>query len=224
METLRADSPAIRLLAAVLQRPAIVALQHDLIINAVAATTAAVEIGGNPTSDVACVGPFLHQLVAMIKGILESPAPELVAVLRALQHGNAGHLALSFLCLRCFAPSLAVPGSDVPEAVQAHLRVAAKALQLVANDVEPKEDSHLYPLRAVLKVCLSRGDCSDFYSFFNLVGVQQHSPASYLECIAEKRYSSSSNQVFVGFIHETLHNALQSTRVVSGRNCSCSPF
>jgi len=124
------------------------------------------------------IGELIHQ-------ILKKPPPELVTVVRALHQGNATHLALSFVCLRCFVPPLAQATMDmtVSEEVQTLLRLGAKGLQLVANDIEPPSTSPLYLHRAQLKVCIFFSLCGCVVLFcltvFFVAGIYAHPPSGY---------------------------------------------
>lgn len=121
-----------------LRRPAVLLLERSLTDDAV------ISLGTRhvPSTQVASVASFLSIVVEKLQTILLSPIPELVIVIQALRRGNAAHLVLSFLCLRCFVPPLA----------QASI-AGAKALQILANDVELTPDSQLYPIRNQIKVC-----------------------------------------------------------------------
>lgn len=155
-ETLRDDSAAVRLLRAVLQRPAVRIFNKVLCAGVCSVVREALN---SSTSDEFRLLYILEGTVSLLKGMLETPVPELVTVIHAFQNGGAGHFCLSFLCLRCFVPSLTTC-SYACETATPLVKAVAKALQLVGNNVDPAEESPLYPLRFKLKASVRLFLCS----------------------------------------------------------------
>ncbi len=166
-ETFRQESPAMSVAAALLSMPAVREFRTSLVSLAVSALA-------RSNGDADSLLHVLEHMFTQLERMAEMAPPELVILMQSLRRlgSNNSRLQASLFFLRFVCPALVQPVevggvAAVDEHVSHALILLAKAVQLVANQVEPAEGSFFfkgadklrsfYPLVDVFLAKIARG-------------------------------------------------------------------